>query len=310
YVSDYRELNREQRGSSNVTQSVVNLGETSSVVAHPIDAYLLLKRLTVEWATVEDAMIQHANATHELVQRVILFREGSSFPVIEDLHGAAVALVRLQDTYNLNMTTLPTGTFTGVGLTSHEYQSNKPLNARDCLFLGKHAFNKGFYNKAIEWFEAALDMADAHHDTSASRDEIEPFLEAAVKVHDDILEKRGPKGADWQTNPVPVNKSLARKLRYMETATKRKFIPKLYQHQSDEEEAEHYARLCRGETLRPIELESSLKCRYVSNQIGGYFMLMPLQLEEMSLDPYIVVFHNFLTGAQTDTLIEMAKPKV
>lgn len=302
YVTDYRELNR----GRNVSQAITS-GETSSVVAHPVDAYLLLKRLTVEWASVEDAMLQHANATHELVQRVVLFREGSSFPVIEDLHGAAVALVRLQDTYNLNMTTLPTGTFTGVGLIENEFRSSKPLNARDCLFLGKHAFNKGYYDKAIEWFEAAVYRSDNEEDTSASRDEIEPFLEAAVQVHDDVLEKRGPRGADWQTNPVPVNKSLARKLRYMESGAP-KFIPKLYQHQSYEEEEEHYSRLCRGERLRPIEIESTLVCRYASS--NPYMTLMPLQLEEKSLDPYIVIFHNFLTNVQTDTVIDLAKPKL
>lgn len=302
YVTDYRELNR----GRNVSQAITS-GETSSVVAHPVDAYLLLKRLTVEWASVEDAMLQHANATHELVQRVVLFREGSSFPVIEDLHGAAVALVRLQDTYNLNMTTLPTGTFTGVGLIENEFRSSKPLNARDCLFLGKHAFNKGYYDKAIEWFEAAVYRSDNEEDTSASRDEIEPFLEAAVQVHDDVLEKRGPRGADWQTNPVPVNKSLARKLRYMESGAP-KFIPKLYQHQSYEEEEEHYSRLCRGERLRPIEIESTLVCRYARS--NPYMTLMPLQLEEKSLDPYIVIFHNFLTNVQTDTVIDLAKPKL
>lgn len=175
YVSEYHRLSTEggTGGGS---------GSGGMVVAHPVDAYLLLKRLTVEWASVEDAMTLHANATQELVQRVALFRERSTFPVMEDLHGAAVALVRLQDTYNLNMTTLPAGTFTGTGPTSSEFHSSKPLSARDCLFLGKHALNKGYYDKAIEWFEAALERASDEEDASASRDEIEPFLKSAIKV--------------------------------------------------------------------------------------------------------------------------------
>ncbi|XP_066974591.1 prolyl 4-hydroxylase subunit alpha-2-like [Macrobrachium rosenbergii] len=312
YVNDYRELHQgrhnHHKWTSNASHPAAADDALSSVVAHPVDAYLLLKRLTVEWASVEDAMNQHANATQELVQRVVLFREGSSFPAIEDLHGAAVALVRLQDTYNLNMTTLPAGTFTGVGLLEQEFKSSKPLNARDCLFLGKHAFNKGYYDKAIEWFEAALERSDDEGDTSASREEIQPFLSAAVQVHDDILEKRGPRGADWQTNPLPVNKSLARKLRYADV-TSNKFVPKLYQQQSEEEEEEHYSRLCRGERLRPIEVESTLVCRLVSSA-SPYFTIMPLLLEEMSLDPYIVVFHHFLTHAQTEAVIELAKPKL
>nr|XP_045585700.1 prolyl 4-hydroxylase subunit alpha-2-like isoform X1 [Procambarus clarkii] len=306
YVSEYRSLTQ---GASEGGGMSAPAGE---VVAHPVDAYLLLKRLTVEWASVEDAMTFHANATQELVQRVVVFREKSTFPVMEDLHGAAVALVRLQDTYNLNMSTLPAGSFIGVGLTSHEFQSSKSLNARDCLFLGKHAFNKGYYDKAIEWFEAALNTASHEENSSAPTHEIEPFLKAAVKVHDDVLEKRGPRGSDWQTKAVPVDEDLASKHKYRQVSD-HKFRPKLYQHQSDEEQDDHYARLCRGERLRPVEVESSLVCRLVGHShphAHGYFSLMPLQLEEMSLDPYIVVLHDFLTERQTDDIIQRAKPKL
>lgn len=37
------------------------------------------------------------------------FREGSNFPQGDDLNGAAQALVRLQDTYRLNMASLTQG---------------------------------------------------------------------------------------------------------------------------------------------------------------------------------------------------------
>lgn len=63
-----------------------------------------------------------------------------------------------------------------------DLQSSKPLNARDCLFLGKHAFNKGYYDKAIEWFEAALERSGSEEVLTAPKDEIEPFLQAAIKV--------------------------------------------------------------------------------------------------------------------------------
>nr|XP_045585701.1 prolyl 4-hydroxylase subunit alpha-2-like isoform X2 [Procambarus clarkii] len=251
YVSEYRSLTQ---GASEGGGMSAPAGE---VVAHPVDAYLLLKRLTVEWASVEDAMTFHANATQE-------------------------------------------------------FQSSKSLNARDCLFLGKHAFNKGYYDKAIEWFEAALNTASHEENSSAPTHEIEPFLKAAVKVHDDVLEKRGPRGSDWQTKAVPVDEDLASKHKYRQVSD-HKFRPKLYQHQSDEEQDDHYARLCRGERLRPVEVESSLVCRLVGHShphAHGYFSLMPLQLEEMSLDPYIVVLHDFLTERQTDDIIQRAKPKL
>ena len=51
-------------------------------------------------------------------------------PKEEDLHGAALALVRLQDTYNVNITELAAGNIKGS-------PAFVEMTARDCLYLGK-----------------------------------------------------------------------------------------------------------------------------------------------------------------------------
>jgi hypothetical protein len=48
------------------------------------------------------------------MNHVLVLRETSDFPNSEDLHGAAIALVRLQDTYQLNVTDLADGHYYGV----------------------------------------------------------------------------------------------------------------------------------------------------------------------------------------------------
>ena len=48
------------------------------------------------------------------MNHVTVLRETTVFPKSEDLHGAAIALVRLQDTYQLNVTELADGHFNGV----------------------------------------------------------------------------------------------------------------------------------------------------------------------------------------------------
>jgi len=48
------------------------------------------------------------------LNHVISLRENSVVPNEKDLHGAAIALVRLQDTYRLNVSDLAEGHFTGV----------------------------------------------------------------------------------------------------------------------------------------------------------------------------------------------------
>jgi hypothetical protein len=50
----------------------------------------------------------------DALNHVLVLRETSVFPNSEDLHGAAIALVRLQDTYQLNVTDLADGHYNGV----------------------------------------------------------------------------------------------------------------------------------------------------------------------------------------------------
>jgi hypothetical protein len=77
------------------------------------------------------------------------------------------------------------------------------------------------------------------------------FLKKHIQ-HDDILERQGPRGMTWKTNPIPINPDLAKSTKYsLHDGDKGdKFQPKLFQRQTEEEETEHYTRLCRGEKLR------------------------------------------------------------
>lgn len=96
-------------------------------------------------------------------------------PKEEDLHGAALALIRLQDTYNLNMSDLAEGHIVGT-------PAYVQMNARDCLYLGKHSFNHGYYGQAIEWFEEALHRAHREGNSTAGVEEITPFFNMAAKI--------------------------------------------------------------------------------------------------------------------------------
>jgi hypothetical protein len=54
--------------------------------------------------------------------------------------------------------------------------------ARDCLYLGKHSFNNGYYGHSIEWFEEAMIRAHREGNTTASVDEIMPFYNMAIEI--------------------------------------------------------------------------------------------------------------------------------
>jgi hypothetical protein len=67
--------------------------------------------------------------------------------------------------------------------------------------------------------------------------------------HDDVLERQGPRGLNAKTNPVPINPILAKSAKYNLNMPDQ-FQAKLFSKQTEEEETEHFVRLCRGEKLR------------------------------------------------------------
>jgi len=296
-----------------------DVSSSASLVANPVDAYLLLKRLTIDWDVIERVLNLAGNSSRSALNHVIALREKTLVPSEHDLHGAAIALVRLQDTYQLNVTHLAEGYFQGVDHSKERvFRSRRDLSARDCLFLAQHAFARGYYDKALQWAQTSLTRADDTpvgtvddaEEIEKLRRDVHSFVQHASRVHDDVLERKGPHGADWQTNAYPV----ARKDRSINSEKyasllRQRFVPKLYQFQTEDEESEHYERLCRGERLRSPKTDAPLRCRLMTRNLP-YLTLQPLKMEEKSIDPAIVVFHDLLTVKQTEILRQLGEPKL
>ena len=105
-------------------------------------------------------------------------RLGSVVPKELDLHGAAQALIRLQDVYELDIAEIAGGK---IG----QSRSAARLSAQDCLFIGKHCFNGGVLARSIEWFEEAWMLAGEERNKSVSQDQVQQFLDHAAKEHDE-----------------------------------------------------------------------------------------------------------------------------
>ena len=77
------------------------------------------------------------------------------YPDDEDVDGAALGLLRLQDTYDLATKDLVRGyvetEFTG-----------RALTAEDCFEIGRAAYNARDYYRCLEWMQAAEAQLEAH----------------------------------------------------------------------------------------------------------------------------------------------------
>lgn len=81
-------------------------------LSNPINAYLLVKRLTTDWKKVEELITEDVGKS--FVANITNSRSDLKFPTDEDLNGAAVALMRLQDTYKLETAQVAKGVLNGV----------------------------------------------------------------------------------------------------------------------------------------------------------------------------------------------------
>ncbi|XP_065573284.1 prolyl 4-hydroxylase subunit alpha-1-like isoform X3 [Artemia franciscana] len=117
---------------------------------NPILAYHIIKRLTVDLNTLEQNL--EKNDWRVVSRKIERAKLKGAIPLEQDLHGAAQALIRIQDVYDLDIWALSQGKLLHV-------ETKSALTASDCLYLGKYAYNAQLYTRAIEWFEQALNLS-------------------------------------------------------------------------------------------------------------------------------------------------------
>lgn len=80
-------------------------------LSNPLNSYLLIKRLTMDWEKIENVM---EFKVEPIIANVTEHKKIMKFPTNEDLTGAALGLYRLQDTYKLDTHELAQGKIKGV----------------------------------------------------------------------------------------------------------------------------------------------------------------------------------------------------
>lgn len=68
-----------------------------------------------------------------------------------------------------------------------------------------------------------------------------------------------------------------------------------------------YQSVCRGDSKS--KSNTPFRCRYVTNK-SAFLKIAPLKLEEISLDPYIVLYHEAMYEKEIEVIKNIAKQKV
>lgn len=282
---------------------------------NPINAYLLVKRLTTDWKTVETQMTQDTGVN--FIDNITNLRTDLKFPSDEDLNGAAVALMRLQDTYKLDTHSVAQGVLNGV-------QYRKQMTAGDCFELGRQSYNNGDHYHTVLWMNEALRQQEMEMNKTIEREEILEYLafstymqgnvQTALQLTNELLEI------------VPGHpRARGNLVYYLEDLKKSKDHRKGDAGEENSEDSmssnkEHvaideplpersiYEMLCRGEAQVTDDIQALLKCRYTD--LGNpYLKLARVKEEEAYLWPRIVLYHDVMSDIEISIIKRLAQPR-
>uniref|UniRef100_A0A8C2PJ87 Prolyl 4-hydroxylase subunit alpha-1 n=1 Tax=Capra hircus TaxID=9925 RepID=A0A8C2PJ87_CAPHI len=264
-------------------------------VGHPVNAFKLMKRLNTEWSELENLVLK--DMSDGFISNLTIQRQ--YFPNDEDQVGAAKALLRLQDTYNLDTDTISKGDLPGVKHKSF-------LTVEDCFELGKVAYTEADYYHTELWMEQALRQLD-----EGEVSPIDKYVYLSYSFGTFYPEHQRANGnlkyfEYIMAKEKDANKSSSDDQSDQKTTLKKKgaavdYLP----------ERQKYEMLCRGEGIKMTpRRQKKLFCRYHDGNRNPKFILAPAKQEDEWDKPRIIRFHDIISDAEIEIVKDLAKPRL
>ncbi|GAB1295134.1 Prolyl 4-hydroxylase subunit alpha-1 [Apodemus speciosus] len=287
--------------------------DPEAFVGHPVNAFKLMKRLNTEWSELESLILK--DMSDGFISNLTIQRQ--YFPNDEDQVGAAKALFRLQDTYNLDTNTISKGNLPGV-------QHKSFLTAEDCFELGKVAYTEADYYHTELWMDQALVQLEEGEASTVDKVSVLDYLSYAVYQQGDLdkallltkkLLELDPEHQRANGNLIyfeyimskekDANKSTSGDQSDQKTTPKKKGIAVDYL-----PERRKYEMLCRGEGVKMTpRRQKRLFCRYHDGNRNPKFILAPAKQEDEWDKPRIIRFHDIISDAEIEIVKDLAKPR-
>uniref|UniRef100_A0AAY4CXG9 Prolyl 4-hydroxylase subunit alpha-1 n=1 Tax=Denticeps clupeoides TaxID=299321 RepID=A0AAY4CXG9_9TELE len=323
-LKDY--IQAEERKLEQVKQWAEKLDSLTSIatqdpegfLGHPVNAFKLMKRLNTEWGDLENLVLK--DMSDGFISNLTIQRQ--HFPSDEDQTGAAKALLRLQDTYQLDTQSISTGDLPG---TSVKLPYRSTLTVEDCFELGRIAYSESDYRHTEVWMAQALKQLDEGEESSVEPVMVLDYLSYSVYQQGEL-----ERALDFTRRLLELEHQRANgNLKYFEyqLAKQRKAGEDLRYRRSEGAEPEReesegrkgvkkdnlpekkkYEQLCRGEGLAPEQ--SRLFCRYYDNNQHPRYLLGPVKQEDEWDRPYIIRYHDIISEWEIEKVKELAKPRL
>ncbi|NWW43263.1 P4HA3 hydroxylase, partial [Pedionomus torquatus] len=277
-------------------------------VDNPLLAFSLIKRLHSDWPNIiySDEATENIQALHAGFKEV-----EQELPGAEDLDGAARALMRLQDVYALSVKGMANGVFQRAG-SGHPplYSPGRriSLSADDCFHVGKVAYDMGDYYHSITWLEEAVGLFRLSYgswnpeDRSSLEDALDHLafsyfmagnISHALSLSREFLH--------YDPSNRRVARNVAKYKKLLEMGTRGAMVP-------------HPATVPTSHALLGLlppqpapEHLPHLGCSYETNG-NPYLFLQPAKKEMVWIQPYVALYHDFISDAEAETIKGLAGP--
>ncbi|NWH27604.1 P4HA3 hydroxylase, partial [Grus americana] len=287
-------------------------------VDNPLLAFSLIKRLHSDWPNIiySDEATENTQALHAGFKEV-----EQELPGAEDLDGAARALMRLQDVYALSVKGMANGVFqrAGAGRPALYSPSRRvSLSADDCFHVGKVAYDTGDYYHSIAWLEEAVGLFRLSYgswnpeDRSSLEDALDHLAFSYFMVLTDARCWGHGVSGDTNSPADPGNQRVARNVakyeKLLETGAAASARPLRRPNGTHLQSRDTYEELCQRPGVQPTpERLPHLGCSYETNG-SPYLLLQPAKKEMVQIQPYVALYHDFISDAEAETIKGLAGP--
>uniref|UniRef100_A0A8R1XP82 procollagen-proline 4-dioxygenase n=1 Tax=Onchocerca volvulus TaxID=6282 RepID=A0A8R1XP82_ONCVO len=259
-------------------------------------------------------MIMRSNSADAVICNVTLQRAKNriDYPTKEDLSGAAIGLLRLQDTYQMDTKDIADGKIL------NSQTRTVALTAGDCFEIGRVAYNKHDYYHTIMWMQEARERVEKEAVRSANLDDILEYLAFSLYKQGNL--KRALLLADelYRMNPDhPRARSNVRKYEYLlenngvQRIDMRGDIPPINnirdENEFDEGAKLTYEALCRQKVPVDTTAQSRLYCYYKMDR--PYLNLAPFKVEIVRQNPLVVLFSDIVSDNEARIIQMLAASK-
>ncbi|RCN52652.1 tetratricopeptide repeat protein [Ancylostoma caninum] len=263
-----------------------------------------------DWKAIESKML--SNKANDFIERISNANYGIRYPTEEDLTGAAIGLLRLQDTYRLDTKDLAQGRI-------YKDQGNYTFDAGDCFTIAKAAYNDGDYYHVIMWMEEALKRLEQEEEPTADREEVLEYLSYSLYKQGNLkhalqlieeLYKLNPQHPRAKGNIKWYEDLLAQE--GVKKADMRRSFGRIVNERPisvlGNEERTIYEALCRNEVPVSEKELSKLYCYYKRDR--PYLVYAPIKVEIKRFNPLAVLFKDVISDEEVEQIQELAKPKL